>query len=109
MATKLFVGGLAYAITEQKLRELFEPIGTVTSAQLIMDRYSGQSKGFGFVEMGSEAEAKTAIEKLNGTEVEGRKIIVSEARPQEDRPRPSFGGGFGRNDNRGDHSRGRRY
>lgn len=91
MATKLYVGGLSYALKEDQLRELFEAVGKVESAQVIVDRFSNQSKGFGFVEMGSEDEAKQAIKELNGKEVGGRPIIVNEARPQEERPRNSGG------------------
>lgn len=87
MATNLFVGGLAYAVTDDELRELFEAAGTVKSAKVIVDKYSNQSKGFGFVEMGSDDEAKKAIDDLNGKEVQGRSIAVSEARPREERPR----------------------
>ena len=91
MASKLYVGSLAYSITDDKLKELFAEAGTVTSAQVIMDRDSNQSKGFGFVEMSSEEEAKEAIKLLNGKSVEGRDIMVNEARPKEDR---SGGGGY---------------
>jgi len=92
MSKKLYVGGLAYAVTEKELEELFAEHGTVTSAAVIKDRDSGQSKGFGFVEMSSDDEANAAISALNGKEVSGRSIIVNEARPQEDR-RPGGGGG----------------
>lgn len=91
MASKLYVGGLAYSVNDQELEQLFAAHGTVTSATVIKDRETGQSKGFGFVEMSTDDEAKAAISALNETEVSGRKIIVNEARPQEDRPR---GGGF---------------
>ena len=93
MATKLFVGGLAYAITSDQLNELFSPIGTVNSAQVIIDRETNRSKGFGFVEMSTEDEARKAIAELNGKEVQGRTIVVNEARPQEKREPRSFGGG----------------
>ncbi len=92
MASKLYVGGLAYSVNDQELEQIFAAHGTVTSATVIKDRESGQSKGFGFVEMSTDEEAKAAISALNDTEVSGRKIIVNEARPQEDRPRG--GGGF---------------
>lgn len=92
MASKLYVGGLAYSVTEKELEELFATVGTVASTAVIKDRDSGQSKGFGFVEMSSDEEAQKAIKELNGKEVSGRSIMVNEARPQEDR-RPS-GGGF---------------
>jgi cold-inducible RNA-binding protein len=85
MAMKLYVGGLAYSVTEQELEALFAEHGKVTSAAVIKDRDSGQSKGFGFVEMADNAEAKAAMAALNGKEVSGRSIMVNEARPQEDR------------------------
>ncbi len=86
MATNLFVGSLAYSVTDDQLRDFFAAAGTVTSAKVITDRDSGRSRGYGFVEMGSDDEAKKAIEELNGKELEGRPIAVSEARPREDRP-----------------------
>jgi cold-inducible RNA-binding protein len=93
MAAKLFVGGLPYALTDDQLRELFAPVGEVVSAKVIVDRDTNRSKGFGFVEMSSDDEAKAAVDQLNGKEVEGRSINVSEARPQEARPpRRDFGG-----------------
>ena len=96
MSTKLFVGSLSYNVTSDQLNDLFAAIGAVESAVVIVDRYSNRSKGFGFVEMASDDDAKKAIAELNGKEVDGRAIIVNEARPQEDRgPRPSGGGGFG--------------
>ncbi len=95
MAKKLYVGGLSYDTTEDRLRETFARVGTVESAVIITDRMSGRSKGFGFVEMSSDEEAQKAIETLNGTELDGRSITVNEARPQEPRPRP---GGFPRRD-----------
>ncbi len=100
MATKLFVGGLAYSVNDDQLKDLFAGVGTVVSAQVIVDKYSNQSKGFGFVEMSSEEEAKKAIDELNGKDFEGRSIAVNEARPQEKREPRSFGGGGGghRND-----------
>ena len=94
MATKLYVGGLAYAVTEDELKTMFAEHGTVTSAVVIKDRETGQSKGFGFVEMSSEEECTKAISALNGTEVSGRTLTVNEARPQEER-RPGGGGGGG--------------
>lgn len=95
MAMKLYVGGLAYSVTEQALEALFAEQGTVTSAVVIKDRDSGQSKGFGFVEMANDAEAKAAMAALNGKDVSGRTIMVNEARPQEDR-RSGGGGSFRR-------------
>ena len=87
MAIKLFVGSLPYSVNDEQLEQLFAEFGSVESAKVIIDRYSNQSKGFGFVEMGNDDEAKAAIEQLNGKEVGGRQIVVNEARPQEDRPR----------------------
>lgn len=96
MAKKLFVGNLSYKVGDNDLQQLFAPHGNVVSAQVITDRDSGRSKGFGFVEMGSEQEAEKAIAALNGTDFEGRNIVVSEARPQAARePRPGGSGGFG--------------
>jgi len=91
MGKKLYVGNLAYGVSDSDLLRLFEPHGTVQSAQVIMDRDTGRSKGFGFVEMGSDQEAQAAITALNGTEVEGRALTVNEARPK-----PEGGGGGGR-------------
>lgn len=100
MGKRLFVGGLSYTINDAALKDLFAKFGTVTSANVIVDRFTGQSKGFGFVEMGSDEETDKAIQGLNGTEVEGRKISVDVARPREERPRRDFGSGRG-NFNRG--------
>ena len=95
MAMKLYVGGLAYSVTEKDLETLFAEQGTVVSAIIIKDRDTGQSKGFGFVEMAEPSEGQNAIKELNGKEVSGRAIIVNEARPQEDRrPGGSGGGSF---------------
>lgn len=90
MSTKLFVS-LAYSVTEDELRDFFAGVGTVVSARVIMDRETNRSKGFGFVEMSTEEEAKAAIDQLNGKELSGRTVSVSEARPQENRERRSFG------------------
>ena len=95
MAKRIYVGGLPYSATDQDLEDLFSPSGTVTSATVVSDRYSGQSKGFGFVEMENEAEADAAINALNGTMMGGRALTVNEARPREDRPRSGGGGGYG--------------
>lgn len=95
MGNKIYVGSLPYSVNEQKLMELFSPHGTVESAKVISDKYSGQSKGFGFVEMSSSEEAQKAIAALNGTQMEGRTLVVNEARPQENRPRPGGAGGGG--------------
>ena len=91
MGKKLYVGNLPFAVTEDALRQMFSDCGTVESAKIITDRDSGRSKGFGFVEMSSDAEATTAITKFNGMEYEGRKLSVNEARP----PEPRTGGGRG--------------
>jgi RNA recognition motif-containing protein len=97
MGKKLYVGNLTYGVTDSTLAQLFEPHGTVESAQVIMDRDTGRSKGFGFVEMSKDAEAQAAIQALNGKEVEGRALTVNEAKPREDRGggRGGYGGGRG--------------
>jgi RNA recognition motif-containing protein len=87
MATKLFIGSLAWGTTDDSLKSFFEQAGTVVSANVIVDRETNRSKGFGFVEMSSDEEAKKAIDELNGKELDGRPIVVSEARPREERPR----------------------
>lgn len=86
MSKKLYVGGISYSTTEDGLKESFSAAGTVESATIIMDRMSGRSKGFGFVEMSTEEEAQAAIEMFNGKELDGRTINVDEARPMTDRP-----------------------
>ncbi len=93
MINKLFVAGLPYSVTDEQLSEHFASVGTVTSAKVITDRNSGQSKGFGFVELSTEEEAKKAIETMDNTDFGGRTIIVKEARPMEPRT-PGSGGGF---------------
>ena len=96
MATKLYVGGLPYSTQEDALKELFAQAGSVTSSVIIMDKKSGRSKGFGFVEMSSDEEAQKAVSMFNGQEFEGRKLTVNEARPMEARPPRSGGsGGYG--------------
>ncbi len=108
MGKKIYVGNLSYAIDDQSLSDIFSSFGTVESAKVVTDRESGRSKGFGFVEMSSESEAQSAIEKLNGSDQSGRAINVSEAKPMAPReggggrggfggggPRKSFGGGGG--------------
>ncbi|MBI5585445.1 MAG: RNA-binding protein [Deltaproteobacteria bacterium] len=95
MGIKLYVGSLPYSVNDQTLKELFAPFGTVDSAKVIMDRYSGQSKGFGFVEMADEQEGLAAIEKLNGSEYGGRNLTVSKARPQDARSGGKFSGSPG--------------
>ena len=93
MGKKLYVGNLAYSVTSDSLNTMFAQYGTVESANVIMDRDSGRSKGFGFVEMSSSEEAQAAISATAGLEVDGRQLKVSEAKPQE--PRSGGGGGFG--------------
>ena len=88
----IYVGNLPYSVADKELREMFEPFGEISSASVIMDRFSGESKGFGFVEMPSQEEATKAIEQLNETAVEGRNLRVNEARPRDDSQR----GGGGR-------------
>ncbi len=108
MATKLFVGSLAYSVTDDELEQFFAAAGQVASAKVIIDRDTNRSKGFGFVEMNSDEEAKAAIEQLDGKELNGRAIAVNEARPQENRerrPAGGNGGGF----RGGDRDGGRRY
>ena len=93
MGSKIYVGGLPYAATEQQLSDLFAQHGAVESARVITDKFTGQSRGFGFVEMSSDEEAQKAIAALNGTQMDGRTLTVNEARPQE--PRSGGGGGRG--------------
>ncbi len=98
MGSKIYVGGLPYSATEQQLSDLFAAHGAVASARIITDKFTGQSRGFGFVEMSSDSEAQVAITALNGSEMGGRTLTVNEARPQEPRGggRGGFGGGGGR-------------
>jgi RNA recognition motif-containing protein len=103
MGKKLYVGNLTYGVTDSDLQTMFAAHGTVQSAQVIMDRDTGRSKGFGFVEMGSDQEAQAAIAALNGKEMEGRTLTVNEARPK-----PEGGGGRGYGGGRGGGG-GRRY
>ncbi len=102
MAKKLFVGGLNYDTTDATLKETFAQAGTVESATVITDKFSGRSKGFGFVEMSTEEEAKKAMEMFNGKEIDGKAVTVNEARPMEARPRE---GGFRRDFRGGDRDR----
>ena len=98
MGNKLYVGNLAYTVRDQELNDAFSQFGSVTSAKVMMDREPGRSKGFGFVEMSSDAEAQAAINGLNGQPVAGRAVVVNEARPREERPagfRSPYGGGNG--------------
>jgi RNA recognition motif-containing protein len=103
MGSKIYVGGLPYAATEQQLSDLFAQHGAVASARVITDKFTGQSRGFGFVEMSSDEEAQKAIAALNGTQMDGRTLTVNEAKPMEPRSggggggRGGFGGGAGRN------------
>ena len=111
MAKKLYVGNLSYDTSDSDLQRLFEEFGTVESAQVISDRETGRSKGFGFVEMGSDQEAQAAISALNGKEVGGRALTVNEARPREERGgggRGGYGGGRSGGD-RGGYGGGRKY
>jgi cold-inducible RNA-binding protein len=102
MGNKLYVGGLPYSVTETRLQEIFAAHGTVESAKVIKDKFTGQSRGFGFVDMGSGGEAQRAIQALNGTDLDGRTLVVNEAKPMErrdggDRDRGNrSGGGRGR-------------
>jgi len=100
MEKRLFVGGLSWDTTEESLKTLFAEVGTVTSAQVIVDRDTGKSKGFGFVEMSTSEEASEAINRLNGKQLDGRAINVSEARPREERNNNRGGGGRGGYSNR---------
>ena len=95
MGRKLYVGNLTYGVTNSDLEQMFEPFGTVQSAQVIMDRDTGRSKGFGFVEMGSDAEAQAAIAAMHGKDQDGRQLTVNEAKPKEDRGGGGGRGGYG--------------
>jgi RNA recognition motif-containing protein len=101
MGSKLYVGNLSYDLTGSDLQALFQAHGTVESAEVIADRETGRSKGFGFVQMGSEAEAQAAIAALNGQDHGGRALTVNEAKPREERPRGGGGGGYGGGGSRG--------
>jgi RNA recognition motif-containing protein len=94
VGNKLYVGNLAYSVRDESLQQAFGQFGTVTSAKVMMDRETGRSKGFGFVEMSSATEAQAAINGMNGQPLEGRAVVVNEARPREERP-GGFGGGGG--------------
>ena len=95
MATKLYVGNLSFDTMEGDIMELFKSAGNVVSCNLITDKFTNKSRGFAFVEMGSDAEAQKAVSELNGKELDGRVLTVNEARPREERPRRDFGGGGG--------------
>ena len=95
MGNKLYVGNLPYSVRDSDLEQAFSQFGAVTSAKVMMERDTGRSKGFGFVEMGSDAEAQAAVNGMNGQPLGGRSIVVNEARPMEARPPRSGGGGYG--------------
>ncbi len=95
MGNKLYVGNLPYTVRDEDLQQAFSAYGSVNSAKVMMERDTGRSKGFGFVEMGSDAEAQAAVEGMNGQSLGGRSLVVNEARPMEARPPRSGGGGFG--------------
>ena len=95
MGKKLYVGNLPYSVRDGDLEQAFGQFGSVTSAKVMMERDTGRSKGFGFVEMGSDEEAQSAINGMNGQPLGGRSVVVNEARPMEERPPRSGGGGFG--------------
>ena len=109
MGRKLYVGNLSYDVDSSSLEQLFTPHGSVTSAQIIADRDTGRSKGFGFVEMGSDSEAQAAIAAMNGQDNGGRALTVNEAKPREERPRSGggFGGSSGGRSGGGSHTGGR--
>ena len=92
MTNKVYVGNLSFDTTEDALKDLFAKAGKIDSVSIIIDKFSGRSKGFAFVEMSSEEEAKKAIETLNGKELDGRNIVVNEAKPMEERPSRKFSG-----------------
>jgi cold-inducible RNA-binding protein len=95
MATKLFVGNLSFNTTEGEILDMFKQAGNVVKCELIVDKFTSKSRGFAFVEMGSQEEANKAVEMFNGKDMGGRALTVNEARPREDRPRGDFGGGGG--------------
>ncbi len=101
MATKLFVGNLSFNTTEGDILDLFKTAGNVSSCELIVDKFTSKSRGFAFVQMGTQEEANKAIAELNGKELDGRALTVNEARPREERPRGDFGGGGGGGGGRG--------
>jgi RNA recognition motif-containing protein len=95
MGTKLYVGNLSYEATDEHVRDAFAQVGKVLSCDVIMDKYTNKSRGFAFVEMGSQDDANRAVSELNGKDLLGRSLRVNEARPKEDRPRGGGGGGYG--------------
>ena len=99
-SNKLYVGGLPFSVTDTQLQELFAAHGTVESARVITDKFTGRSRGFGFVEMSSSSEAQEAIQTLNGSQLEGRSLTVNEARPRQERSGTGGGGGGGFRGNR---------
>jgi len=109
MSTKLFVGNLSFNATENQLQDLFAAHGNVIEVDVIMDKFSGRPRGFGFVTMETKEAADAAVQALNGKEIDGRALTVNEARPREERPRSGGGGGYGGGGGRGDRGgRGRR-
>ncbi len=92
---RLYIGNLPYSVNDAELRQMFEPHGAVVGTSVVIDRETGRSRGFGFVEMGSPEEGKKAIEAMNGQNIGGRALVVNEARPKEDKPRGGWGGGGG--------------
>ena len=101
MAKKLYVGNLAFGVTDDELMQAFTSFGNILSARVVMDRMTGRSKGFGFVEIEDDGQADEAVNKMNGQTIGGRPVRVSEAKPQEDRPRRPGGGGGGSRDGGG--------
>lgn len=108
MGTKLYVGNLSFRVTSEDLQEYFAAAGAVESANVVFDRETGRSRGFGFVEMASDDAATAAISQFNGQDYDGRNMVVNEARPREDRPRGGGGGGYGGGGGR-DRDRGNRW
>src|SRR5438876_7042068 len=109
MSTKLFVGNLSFNVTQNQLQDLFAAHGNVIEADVILDKFSGRPRGFGFVTMETKEAADAAIQALNGKEIDGRALTVNEARPEEERERSDGGGGYGGGGGRGDRGgRGRR-
>ncbi len=106
MAAKLYVGNLSFNTSESDLQQMFEKVGSVVSSTIIMDKMTGQSRGFGFVEMSSQDEANKAIAEFNGKDLDGRSLTVNEAKPREERSGGGGGGGYGRGG--GGYGRGRR-
>ena len=95
MSTRLYIGNLSYNTTENQLQDLFSQFGTVTEVDLIMDKFSGRPRGFGFVTMESKESAEAAVQAMNGKNLDGRDLTVNEARPRDERPAPRGGGGGG--------------